>query len=200
MNEQTTVMNEILSSVVQTQDRISKVQKKLRAADDRQITTGFPSSSSSKENNRNTLNVHHDENEMVNLTHQVSIMQAELVLLRNKGRQQQRIQHDDQRSEVESLKQQLKQVRSELQIANESSREILRRYETEMKSMQNQLQLAIGANTELAKQVAAIEHEKETQQASLSDVKSSIVLLQFESEEYKMQYNELSDILRDLTW
>ena len=98
------------------------------------------------------------------------------------------------------MKQQLVQVRHELQIANDSSREILRRYGTEMTSIQHQLQIAIEANVELGKQAAAIKHEKEVQQASLTDVNNSMVLLQYETEEYKMQYNELTDILRDLTW
>ena len=223
MDDQILVLKDFLSSLVETQDRVKNVQKKLRETDDRNLTcitntigqqpilldsslstkkssdvknsSSFPSSSSSnKENNRNTNDVRRDEKEVANLKHQLATMQAELIQLRNKARE--RKQHDHQ---VESLKQQLMQVRRELQIANESSREILRRYETEMNNLQSQLQIAMEANTALGKQVVTIEHEKKIQQASLSDVKSNIVLLQFETEEYKMQYNELTDILRDLT-
>ena len=212
MNEQAMVFKDFLSCLEETQDRVKNAQKKLRreagGGNVQQPTeelkhhcektpATFPSSSTkNKENiNRNTFDTRHDEKEIAVLKHQVSTMQTEIIMLRNKGRQ--RIQHDNQ---VESLKQQLVQVRHELQIANDSSREILRRYGTEMTSIQHQLQIAIEANVELGKQAAAIKHEKEVQQASLTDVNNSMVLLQYETEEYKMQYNELTDILRDLTW
>lgn len=114
---------------------------------------------------------------------------------------------------IDKLLQQLQEAKRETGVAQEACREILRRYESEMaasKKERETLQRELAeSHSQLEESTAIVdnladavlEHEATTEAITdeLAYLKGDVVLLQFQSEEYKVGLKRCQDALRQLS-